>query len=48
MIYNPYPARLIYPNRRTLEEGQKAQKARGTSPSKSRRTFFPMRKRNRY
>jgi hypothetical protein len=48
MVYNPYPARLTYPNRRVLEEDQKAQKTRGTSLSRSRRTFFLIRKKNRY
>jgi hypothetical protein len=48
MIYNPYLIRLIYPNRRTLEKGRKAQRARGTSLSRSRKTFFPIRKKNKY
>jgi hypothetical protein len=48
MIYNPYPARLIHPNRRMLEKGQKAQRTRGTSFSRSRRIFFPIRKKNKY
>jgi hypothetical protein len=39
---------LIHPNRRTQEKGQKAQKTRGTSLSRSRRTFFPIRKKNGY
>jgi hypothetical protein len=40
IIYNPYPTRVIYPNRRTLEKGQKAQKTKGTSLFRFRRTFF--------
>jgi hypothetical protein len=46
-VYNPYPARSTHPSQRTLGRGRKAQKAGGTSLSRSRKTFFPMRKKNR-
>jgi hypothetical protein len=47
-IYNPYPARSIYPNRKTREKDQKAQRARGTSLSRSQGMFFLIRKKNKY